>query len=44
MSQTSTIRVLPPTIQDGFLNIRRRERLIVSLRMMDGIDLSRLGS
>jgi host factor-I protein len=39
MSQTSDTRVLPPNVQDGFLNIVRRERRVVSIRLMDGTDL-----
>jgi RNA chaperone Hfq len=39
MSYTSDTRVLPPNVQDGFLNIVRRERIVVSIRMMDGTDL-----
>jgi RNA chaperone Hfq len=39
MSHTSDTRVLPPNIQDGFLDRVRRDRLVVTLRMMDGTDL-----
>jgi host factor-I protein len=30
---------LPPNIQDVFLNYARRERLIVTIRLMEGTDL-----
>ncbi len=39
MSQMPDAKVLPPNIQDGFLNCARRERLVVSIRMMDGTDV-----
>ena len=41
MPQTSETRVAPgqPNIQDSFLNFARRERLVVTIRMMDGQEL-----
>lgn len=38
MPHTSEIMAPPgqPNIQDSFLNLARRERLVVTIRMMDG--------
>ena len=29
----------PPNIQDAFLNVARRERLVVTIRLMDGQEI-----
>jgi host factor-I protein len=41
MQQTKESKgpAFPPNIQDVFLNFARRERLTVTIRLMDGIDL-----
>ena len=39
MAPASESRSTQPNIQDVFLNYIRREKLIVTIRMMDGIEL-----
>jgi host factor-I protein len=39
MAPASDTRSAQPNIQDVFLNYVRREKLIVTIRMMDGTDL-----
>jgi host factor-I protein len=39
MAPASESRSAQPNIQDVFLNYVRREKLIVTIRMMDGVEL-----
>jgi host factor-I protein len=39
MAPASESKSAQPNIQDVFLNYVRREKLIVTIRMMDGVDL-----
>jgi len=38
-SPESKSALAPPNIQDAFLNQTRRDRVVVSIRLMDGTDL-----
>ena len=39
MAPTSESKSVQPTIQDVFLNYVRREKLVITVRMMDGTEL-----